>query len=158
MKTLLKKLTGDRQGSVTVETAMIMTLICFMAIGVLDFGLAYARNLQLANAARAGMQYALVRKPVDGDFSAIISAVNTAAPTEQEGSGRQVSAILFCACPDGSTINCTGTGGEDLTCDDGSLRGAYLEIKIAETYNLMFPYPGLSDGLNLSERTVVRLN
>ncbi|MCJ9428595.1 TadE/TadG family type IV pilus assembly protein [Kordiimonas marina] len=157
-KARLGTLGRNEKGSITVETALIMLVIIFMALGVLDYGLAYSRNLELANAVRAGMQYALVRKPVDGDYSAIISAVNTAAPVVTAGSDRQVTANMFCACPDGSSIDCTGTNGQDLTCTDGSLRGAYLEIKLKETYAMLFAYPGLDKSLNLSERVVVRLN
>ncbi len=154
----LKQIRRNEDGSIATETALIMTVLSFMAVGVLDFGLAYTHNLQLANAARAGMQYAMVRKPIDGDYSAIISAVNTAAPTVDDGNARNITASMFCSCPDGTSINCTGTGGEDLTCPDGSLRGSYLQITIAEDYDMFMSYPGIDDTLALSESVTVRLN
>lgn len=154
----LKNLGRNKDGSVAVETAFIMMMIGTMSLGVLDFGLAYSRNLGLANAARAGMQYALVRKPVDGDFTAIIAAVNTAAPAAEDGIARTVTTSLYCECPDGSAIDCTSEGGADLTCDDGNLRAAYLDIGITENYSLFFDYPGLDRVLSLSESVTVRLN
>lgn len=148
----------SEDGSIAVETALIMVIVASLALSILDYGMVYARNLQLANAARAGMQYALVRKPVDGDYSAIVNAVQAAAPAVNANGDRMVSTVMYCRCPDGTAIDCTGEFGQDLTCPDGSLRASYLEIGISETHSLMFPYPGLSQDLSLSESVTVRLN
>jgi len=155
---MLSRLFKNTQGSIAVETAFLIAMIGTLSLGVLDFGLAYSRNLELANAARAGMQYALVRKPVDGDFSAIIAAVGVAGPTLHGDENRQITTSLYCECPDGSSSACTGADGENLACDDGNLRAAYLDIVIAEDYSLFFDYPGLPRTLTLSESTTVRLN
>lgn len=154
----LKKFLKKDDGSIAVETALIMSVIGVMAVGILDFGLVYSRNVQLANAARAGMQYALVRKPVDDDFSAIVNAVIAAAPAENDNKDRAIGTVMFCECPDGTSIDCTGEGGQDLTCEDGSLRAAYLEITISESYNMFFGVPGVANDLKLSESVTVRLN
>lgn len=148
----------DENGSIMIETAAMMTVFALLSIGVLDMGLAYARNLQLANAARAGMQYALVRKPVNDDFSAIEAAVEAAAPSVDEAAGRAIETVLYCECPDGSTSNCTTEDGIDITCSDGTLRKAYLDITISEAYDLLVSYPGLNDSITLSESVTVRLN
>lgn len=158
MGPFLKYLAKEDTGSITTETALILIVLNTMAVGVLDFGLAYAHNMQLANSVRAGMQYALVRKPVNEDYSAIINAVNTAAPDAVDGSNRMVTAVLTCECPDGSAIDCVGENGEDLTCDGGDLRAAYLDLTISEDYALMFPYPGLPSPISLSQTVKVRLN
>ena len=155
---VIKKFVRDVKGAAAVETALVVSVLGFVGIGVIDYGLAFTRSMQLANAARAGMQYAMVRKPVDEDYSAIIEAVNTSAPTEYADSERNVSTLLYCECPDGQTSDCTGEGGEDLTCDDGSRRAAYMDITVSENYSLMFGYPGLDDTLNLSQTVTLRMN
>ncbi|WP_206594837.1 TadE/TadG family type IV pilus assembly protein [Kordiimonas lacus] len=154
----MQKFRTDQEGSIAVETAAIMTVIALISIGVVDFGLAYARNMQLANAARAGMQYALVRKPVQGDYSGIIAAVEAAAPAAEDGSGRTVTATLYCECPDGTASDCTTTSDTDITCSDGTLRKAYLDVTISETYDLLLRYPAFSDSVNLSQTATARLN
>lgn len=154
----IKQLFANDRGAVMVETALIATVLGTIGLGVLDFGLAFTRNMQLANAARAGMQYALVRRPVDEDYSAIVNAVNTAAPSLTADSGRQVNTTLYCECPDGTASDCVGEGGEDLTCDDGNMRAAYLDISITETHTLLFSYPGIDDTLTLSQTATLRLN
>ena len=148
----------DENGSIMIETAAMMTVFALLSIGVLDMGLAYSRNLQLANAARAGMQYALVRKPVNDDFSAIEAAVEASAPSADEAAGRVIETVLYCECPDGSTSDCTTEDGIDITCSDGTLRKAYLYITITEAYDLLVSYPGLNDSITLSESVTVRLN
>lgn len=153
-----KKVIRDEEGSITIETALVAVLLNFIGVGVLDFGLAFAHKMQLANAVRAGMQYAVVRKPVDGDYSAIINAVTQTVPTATEHANRTISVTLTCECPDGSTIDCVGEDGEDLTCDDSSLRAAYLDITVNETYDMLLNYPGLPATLSFSETAKVRLN
>lgn len=148
----------DENGSIMIETAAMMTVFALLSIGVLDMGLAYSRNLQLANAVRAGMQYALVRKPVNDDFSAIEAAVEAAAPSADEAAVRVIETVLYCECPDGSTSDCTTEDGIDITCSDGTLRKAYLDITISEAYDLLVSYPGLNDSITLSESVTVRLN
>ncbi len=155
---LLQKFRKNEDGSIVVETAAIMTVIALITVGVVDFGLAYARNMQLANAARAGLQYALVRKPVDDDFSAIIAAVEASAPEADADAQREVTATLYCECPDGTSSDCTTTGGVDITCDDGTLRKAYLDITITEIYDMLLTYPAIADSLTLSQTVTARLN
>ena len=155
MRNFIYRLIKSNDGSITVETAIAGLFLSSIAVGVIDFGLAFAHKMQLANSVRAGMQYALVRKPVNEDYTAIISAINSAAPA---ASSRTVSVTLACECPDGTSIDCVGEDGEDLTCDDSSLRAAYLNIAIAEDYDLILRYPGLSQTLSFSETAKVRLN
>src|SRR3546814_2619523 len=52
-----------QRGSVTVEGALVAVLLGVLLLGVIDFGLAFRRQSELANAVRAGTQFALVRRP-----------------------------------------------------------------------------------------------
>jgi len=154
----LQKLRKDEDGSIVIETAAIMTVLALISVGVVDFGLAYARNMQLSNAVRAGLQYALVRKPVNDDYSAIIAAVEASAPAADPSAAREVTATLYCECPDGSASDCTTTGGVDITCDDGTLRKAYLDITLTEEFDLLLTYPAIASSLTLSQTVTARLN
>ncbi|NVJ71156.1 MAG: pilus assembly protein [Alphaproteobacteria bacterium] len=155
---LFSKLRKDEEGSIVIETAAVMALIGMISVGVVDFGLAYVRNMELANAARAGLQYALVRKPVDGDYSAIVASVEASAPEAGAGANRNISTVLYCECPDGTPSDCTTEDGIDITCDDGTLRKAYLDITISETYDLLLSYYVFPDSLPLSQTVTARLN
>ena len=155
---MARKFLKNTEGSIAVETAFLIAMIGTLSLGVLDFGLAYSRNLELANAVRAGMQYALVRKPVAKDYTAIVAAIETAGPTLYGDENRQITTVLYCECPDGSSSDCTSEDGTDITCTDGNMRAAYLALAISETYSLFIDYPGLDRTITLSESVTVRLN
>ena len=66
---IFKKLTSfarEREGNIMVEFAFLASILAVMLMGVIDFGLAYAREMAMSNAVRAGTQFALVRRPSIG--------------------------------------------------------------------------------------------
>ena len=94
-----RRLLGATRGTVSVEMALLAPILGFLVIGLVDFGETISRKMQLANAVRAGTQYALVRKPVQGDMTLITQAVHNTAPTDNSGT-RVVTTNLYCKCPD----------------------------------------------------------
>ncbi len=152
-------LKGNARGSVAVETALIMAMLSTFGVGVADYGMVYLRSMELSNAVRAGVQYAIVRHPEDGgDYSNIISAVSGALATSTASSNQAVSVDLYCVCPDGTASDCQSAGGVDIICDDGSTRESYVSVTVAEDHTLMFGYPAVADVLRLSQSAIVRLN
>jgi len=148
----------SERASISVETALISTVLLLLAMGVFDFGGVYARKMELTNAVRAGMQYSLVRKPIAGDYSAIEGAINTALSSHDRASAATVTVAMFCKCTDDTTSACLSAGGTNLVCSDGNLRSAYLQITLSETFDLLFYYPGIASSLQLRETANVRLN
>ena len=116
-------------GVVSVELAFIAPVLGFLILGLVDFGETISRKMQLANAVRAGTQYALVRKPVQGDVSQIT-----------------------CECPDATVITC------DNSCPGNAERKSYISIVLEEDYWTIFTYPGLGNPIKLRNDAVVRLN
>ena len=145
-------------GSISVETALISTVLLSIGIGAVDFGMGLERKMDMANAIRAGMQYALVRKPVQGDTSAIEDAVMTALVPGTSSSGTVLTSQMACNCPDGTTMDCLGSSDQDLHCSDGSQRSAYLVLTLKEDYGLMWTYPVIGQTLTITETASVRLN
>lgn len=138
-------------GAVTVEVALALPVLIFMGLASVSFGDTMIRNTQLANAVRSGAQYAVVRKPVGGDMTDIIAAVNHTAPADATGT-RAVSASLFCRCPDGTPLACTDT------CSDGSDRQAFITVSLKESYPRLVDLPGFSQNVDLAQEATVRLN
>ncbi len=151
-------LVKDDQGSIVVETALVMAFIGVLSIGIIDFGLAYVRAMEVTNAIRSGIQYTIVRKPVDGDFSHIEAAVRNSLPASSSSSAPSIDVSIYCQCPDGGDSDCLGIGGIDLTCDDGSAREAYLTIYLKEEFTLLFPYPGVGSTIAISKHSTIRMN
>ncbi len=152
---LLSRFLRGRRGIAQVELALLMPFFALLVVAIVDYGSMINRKMTLANALRAGTQYALIRKPrADGngnyDTTNIVAAVVNTAP---EGvSTSDITSRVFCACPDGVEVICS------VGCDAGGTRGSYLELKIQDTYFTMIPYPGIPDMMQLNEEVVVRLN
>lgn len=148
---LMPRLWRDRRGLATVELAVLAAALTLLAIGVIDYGQTLVRKTELANAVRAGAQYALIRKPIGGDMSEIRNAVAATAPADKNDS-QTITAIPFCECPGAGTIDCS------LACADGAERQFFVQITLQETFETLLPYPGIPNSFSLREETIVRLN
>lgn len=144
-------------GSVTVEGAFIAALLGVLLIGVIDFGMAYRRHTQLENAVRAGTQYAMVRRPQQGDVEPIRGAVYQTAPFDEGTPGTALEVEFYCECPDGTASQCSAAGGVAL-CSGGVNRHAFVRVRLSETYGLIFAYPGVGTTVDLAAEGSVRLN
>lgn len=161
-----KTFAKDRRGVVTVELAILAVVLCFMAIGVLDFSLAYVRQSEMSNAVRAGTQFALVRRPSLGpsateqqsivSLSTIREAVINSANFLSADPGEEfLSAGVFCQCPDGEIVSCTTESGVASPCSD---KQAFLEITLVDQYQPIFNYPAIPDSIRLVAQQSIRLN
>lgn len=153
----LTELRGCVKASVTVEGAMVATVLGSLLLGVLDFGLAYRRQAQLENAVRAGTQYAMVRRPQQGDVDPIREAVYETAPFAEGTPGTALEVEFYCECPDGSPSQCSAPGGVAL-CSGGVDRHAFIRVRLSESFELMFAYPGVGTDIGLTAEGSVRLN
>ena len=146
-----------KRGSITVEGALVATVLGVLLIGVIDFGLAFRRQSELANAVRAGTQYAMVRRPQQGDVTPIRDAVYQTAPFVEGTPGTALDIEFYCECPDGSPSQCSAAGGVAL-CSGGVERHSFLRVRLSEDYGLLLAYPGLGSDIGLTAEGSVRLN
>jgi len=153
----------DRSGNVLIETAMIGGTLGLLAIGVIDFGMAYVRQSEVENAVQAGAQFGLVRHPsMHGIAEGIVTTqqvreqIADAANFLDSDPGDPPLTVAFsCECPDGTAVQCTSTAISTLPCSD---RRTYLSITLRHEYEMLFAYPGIGQDLDLSTQTSVRLN
>lgn len=145
------------RGSVSVEGAFVAAVLGVLLLGIIDFGLAYRRHTQLENAVRAGTQYAMVRRPQQGDVDPIRDAVYQTAPFSEGTPGTALEVEFYCECPDGTASQCSAPGGVAL-CSGGVERQAFLRVRLDEDYGLIFGYPGIGASVSLAAEGSVRLN
>lgn len=148
---------GCLRGSISIEGAFVATILGVLLLGIIDFGLAYRRHAQLENAVRAGTQYAMVRRPQQGDVEPIRDAVYKTAPFAEGTSGTGLEVEFYCECPDGTSAQCSASGGVAL-CSSGVDRYAFLRVRLSEDYGLIFAYPGVGASVDLAAEGSVRLN
>lgn len=141
------RLARAEDGVSVVEFAATAPILALMLVGLVDFGMVIDRKMELANAVRAGVQYAMVRKPVQEDLSQIKQAVKDAAPPDATAT-RSVDVALYCEQPDGSPTD----------CDASVVRNSYVSIVLQEDYNMLLNYPGFSNPLSLREAVTIQMN
>ena len=147
---LLSRLRGEDQGVAAVELALIAPVLALIIVAIVDFGMAFSRQMTLANAVRAGVQYAMVRRPVQGDLSAIVTRVAESADVAET----DVTVTWVCECSD------SGSTAPSCSVDDcgGADVNHSLNIAVADTYPLILSYPGINNPVTLGEAVLLRLN
>jgi Flp pilus assembly protein TadG len=149
------RLSCDDRGASAVELALIAPLLVGLLLGTVHYGSVSVHRMQMANAVRAGLQYASVRKPIlgeDTDLSPINEAVEIAAPAASK-SDRSVESSLYCECSDGTAISCEDT--ED-TCATGN-RSVFIGIIMTESFS---PAVGIAStkAVSLTASGTIRIN
>ena len=156
----------DKRGIVSVETAVIGSVISILALGVVDFSLAYSRKSEMTNAVRAGVQFALVRRPSIGpsadEQESIISletirqaVIASAGFLESDPGTENLSASVFCHCPNAQPVSCVSQPSVPLPCTE---RQTILEITLRNNYTPIFNYPLIPETISLEATNSVRLN
>jgi Flp pilus assembly protein TadG len=156
----------DIRGVVTVETAIIASVLSGLAIGIMDFSLAFSRQSEMSNAVRAGVQFALVRRPSIGpsadEQDSIISlqtireaVINSADYLTSDPGTENLEASVFCQCPDSQPVTCVSEPDVPLACTQ---RRTFLQITLRNDYTPIFNYPLVPETIPLEASNSVRLN
>jgi Flp pilus assembly protein TadG len=156
----------SQDGVISIETALVGSVMAIMSLGVVDFSLAYTRMSEMSNAVRAGVQFALVRRPSIGPSAAaqesIISletirqaVINSSRYITVDPGPEMLQASVFCQFPDGSSVTCVSDPGVALACTD---RRTFLQITLRDNYTPIFNYPLVPEQIPLMATNSVRLN
>ena len=149
-KSIFRSFLRATSGVAAVELALVTPFLALLLVGVIDFGLAWSQQMALSNAARAGAQYTIVRKPVQADIDDIKSAIEETAP---EGVVVETEVRFYCECPNsGQEVAC------NTNCGEGIERQSFVEIDVSYEHELLLPYPAIGDAINLNTTAIIRLN
>jgi Flp pilus assembly protein TadG len=166
----LGSVTADRTGAAAVEVAAAIGFLMLLTIGGLDYGMVYAYQMGLTNAAWAGTELARVRHlalgpGVDPDQArasvatvrdAVLGAADALRPAP---TAEQIQVAVNCLCPGqgqgGTWLDCSPDTGSQPSCAPVQ---TFVQVTLRVPYALMFPYPGLDRSLTLSASNAVRLN
>lgn len=162
---LLRGYRQDQRGMIMAEVAIGSTIMVALTMAVLDFGLAYTRQLEMQNAARAGTQLALVRHPSldpSADEEEALTSIeevrqaviNSATFLESDPGQDGLQVWLTCTCPDGTVIECVPPSGMSHPCSDSR---TYANVKLDLEYEYMLPYPGIGESIRLVAENSIRL-
>lgn len=136
------------EGAVAVEFVLMAPILMVMLVGLIDFGAAVSRQMQMSSAVHTGAQLAVARPPGSGDLDGIRAATRLAAPDDRGGT-QNIDVTLFCEELDGTVVAC------DAAPVVG--RATYVRVRLTEFWRFTFPYPGFGDGITLSADQTVRV-
>ncbi|WP_083707095.1 TadE/TadG family type IV pilus assembly protein [Intrasporangium flavum] len=139
------------KGATAVEFAMLAPVLFLLLFAIVVFGLLFAQNLALSNAARQAARYAVVDNINRTCADVTSEAVNSARPlvvlpsanvTVRRGT---TSAGATNVCGSSSTKPCTGSGATDN-----------IYVTVAYDANVMLPIPGMGNTKRLTADGVFR--
>lgn len=150
MRDRLRSFTGDDNGGIALEFAIIAPVLVLLLIALTDFGLGFYRRMQAQSAAQRGAIFATVR---GFDANAISNTI-----TSTRGSIRATPApAQFCGCPTSSGV-VTATCASSCTFGGTTApAGTYVSASAQTTYATLFKYPGLASPMTFSATQVVRI-
>src|SRR5579864_7701043 len=132
-RTRLIHFRNDRTGTSFIETALLLPMMLLLCCGTMDFARVVYAGIEIASAARAGVQFGAVSPGNSGNTSGMTQAALTDAA--DLGSSVTASASNFCTCS-GSTVDCSAT------CN-GAAPFGYVSVTANYTFNSVIPYPGV---------------
>jgi Flp pilus assembly protein TadG len=145
--TLWRKLRASERGNLSVELALSTLFLLPMLTGLLHYGGLFHQTMQLRQAARAGVEYAMT---YPSDTTGIEQAVTTSSA--MSSTGIVVAVNQFCECPDGTSVSCTGT------CASGGKISAFVDVIVTQPPNPIVQFFPLGSETLVRGRAVMRVN
>jgi hypothetical protein len=137
-KRRLSRLWTETQGLGAIEFGFIAPLLLTMLLGVMDFGMAFWQQLEIANAADAGAQWGM-----SNSYNA--GSIVTVAQSATNLSSVSVSSTNPCGCASNTGIaSGYGTPPNCTACPDGSTAQQYIVVDTHICYSTIFQWPGLT--------------
>jgi Flp pilus assembly protein TadG len=141
------RLWKDRRGTSFIETAILIPSMLLLCCGTMDFARVVYAGIEIAGAARAGVQYGALTPGHSGDTAGMAAAAK--ADATDLGSSVTASASNFCLCS-GSSTDCTSP------CS-GVAADGYVSVTANYSFTTTLPYPGLPRTVALSRTAKMRV-
>jgi len=134
-----------REGLGAIELGFIAPVLLTLLLGVLDFGMAFWQQMEIANAADAGAQWGM-QNSYDAAYTDTSPSIRTVAQSATNMSTVNVSSINPCGCA--SDTGVAGGYGNPRdgcsACPDGSTAKTYIVVNTHICYSTLFHWPGLT--------------
>ena len=122
------------EGVSSIEFALVGAFLAFLALGTLDFGMLFFKQMQLANAAQAGADFAMMHAY---DSTKVTSAAQNA--TNLSGVTVNPSTML-CGCPSASGGVSSATCGASCPGSNAGTATGYVKVQATVSYRTVFPW------------------
>jgi Flp pilus assembly protein TadG len=137
-KTRFSRLWRAREGLGAIELGFIAPVLLTLLLGVLDFGMAFWQQMQIANAADAGAQWGM-----SNAYNS--SSITTVAQSATNLTSVNVSSTNPCGCASSTGVaGGYGTPPSCTACPDGTTAQPYIVVNTSVCYSTLFQWPGLT--------------
>jgi len=142
----LKHLRNSENGGAMVELAVILPVLILIAIGVMDYGRVYFTSVAVANAARAGAEWATLEP---GRVNRSTETQNFAKQDGQEAGTITVTSSSFCECS-GAAVLCSSS------CGAYGQPRVFVQVTASKNVTMLLRYPGLPSTVTVSRTATFR--
>ena len=125
-------------GSALIEFTLLAPLLVIMGVYTMDFGFVFYRQMQVQNAAQAGVDWAMANHVFNaaGVIAAVNSATNYGGITVSTG-----YPIEQCGCPSSTGVTFTAnTAPTPCPTCGGAVGGLYVTVQTQATWNSFIQY------------------
>jgi Flp pilus assembly protein TadG len=157
-----QKVLSSECGSAIVEVALVATFILIpLLIGAIDFGRAFYISIEVANAARAGVQYGSQNEVALHDTTNMIKVAQAEAPDVSTTCGAGTNACWVATYPQ-AIFGCELSDGTSVTPNSTSCNSVtkhpvdFVMVTTKVTYTPMFNIFGLFPPLTLNSQAKMR--
>lgn len=128
-------------GAAAVEFALVVPLLLLLLFGIIGFGMIFAQNLALGNAARQAARFGAVEGKTCAQIKqmAVDEAISVGMNGPSEISTSNVSV----------TVNGVACSGTTQPCDNSAV-GASIRVIVPFTSELLIPIAGLPDSVDIN--------
>ncbi len=128
------RLWGAEDGLGAIEFGFVAPVLLTMLLGIIDFGMAFWEQMEIANAADAGAQWGMTNT-----YNADSIASVVASATDLSGIG--VTSSNPCGCPSSTGITIYACSA---SCPDSTTPKPYIVVNTHICYSTLFSWPGLA--------------
>ncbi len=141
----------DKQsGGALIELALLIPMFTVILLGAAEFGrLAYA-DIEVSNAARAGVAYGSQNHATASDTAGMQTAATQDAP---DVTSIAATASTFCNCSDGTSITCANP----TKCVSPARVIQYVQVNTSGTVDTAFHYLAFPTSFTLKGQAIMRV-
>lgn len=133
------------RGQSAVEMALALPVLLLILLAIADFGRIFYQAVEIASAARAGVQYGAQTYVTAIDYTGMQQAATNDASAV---SGMTAAASDFCMC-NGSVVACSPPA-----CAEPQL---FVQVTTSSTFHTLLNYPGIPSSVPLSSTAVMEV-
>jgi Flp pilus assembly protein TadG len=142
--------TRGQRGQSIAEVALVTPLLLMLLVGTIEIGRYAYYGIEVANAARAGVQYGAQSLADSIDLAGITAAAQRDAP---EVTSLSVTSHNLCACSN-SPANFVGCPARNCSLGHPVV---FLQVDTSAQIAPLFHYPGLPAAFNASGQAIMRV-